>query len=244
MNDITKTLGIIGGLGPLASAYFLELFTRLSDAKCDQQHPDSILISRPKTPDRTAFLLGHSNDSPVPLLLATAKQLESLGCCCLAMPCITAHSFHDTLQSGISVPLLNIVDETAKQLHNAGIKCAGIMATDGTLKTQLFQNALAKYGINAATPDEYEQSLVMSVIYDDVKTGRAVNMDNFRCASDNLRSKGAQCNILGCTELSLIKRDNDIGIGYIDAMEALAYKALLMCGGNIKKQYQRLAVPF
>lgn len=244
MNNTTKTLGIIGGLGPLASAYFLELFTKLCDSSCDQQHPDSILISRPKTPDRTAFLVGLSNDSPLPMLLQTAKQLEALECCCLAMPCITAHSFHDDIQSEISVPLLNIVEETAKQLFDAKIKCAGIMATDGTLKTKLFQNALEKYGISVAVPDEYEQSLVMKVIYDDVKTGRPVNMDNFKKASDNLRLKGAQCNILGCTELSLIKRDNSLGNGYIDAMEALACKALLMCNADLKQEYARLAVPF
>lgn len=244
MNEETKTLGIIGGLGPLASAYFLELFTKLCDASCDQQHPDSILISRPKTPDRTAFLIGLSNASPVPMLLQTAKQLEALNCCCLAMPCITAHSFHDKIQSEISVPLLNIVEETAKQLCAGNIKCAGIMATDGTLKTRLFQNALEKYGISVVVPDEYEQSLVMSVIYDDVKTGKPVNMDNFKAASDNLRSKGAQCNILGCTELSLIKRDNSLGKGYIDAMEALACKALLMCNADLKREYAVLAVPF
>ncbi len=244
MKNNTKTLGVIGGLGPLASAYFLELFTKLCDAQCDQQHPDSILISRPKTPDRTAFLLGKSEDSPVPMLLETAKQLENLGCCCLAMPCITAHSFHEELQREISIPLLNIVEETAKQLCSEKITCAGIMATDGTLKTRLFQSALEKFGIKAVVPDECEQSLVMSVIYNDVKMGSAVNMDNFQRASDNLRSKGAQCNILGCTELSLVKRDNNLGNGYIDAMEALAKSALLMCGGNVKEEYQRLVMPF
>lgn len=241
MMSKTKTLGVIGGLGPLATAYFLELFTKINDVETDQQHPDSIVISRPQTPDRTAYLLGKCEDSPLPFLQKTAKQLEMLECCCLAMPCITAHSFHEEIQSRISIPLLNIVEETALQLSEAGVKTAGIMATDGTIKTQLFQKALEKHGIKAVVPDEREQSYVMSVIYDDVKTGIAPNMEKFGAAAYNLRSKGAQCNILGCTELSLVKRGNVIGAGYIDAMEALARKSLLMCGGAIKDGYKRLA---
>ena len=114
------------------------------------------------------------------------------------------------------------------------------MATDGSIRSGLFQRELQKHGIEPIIPGEQAQKCVMSVIYDDVKANKPAEMDKFRFASDELRSKGAQAIILGCTELSLVKRDCDIGAGYLDAMEVLAQTCVLRCGGKLKEEYQEL----
>ena len=114
------------------------------------------------------------------------------------------------------------------------------MATDGTIRSRLFQQELEKHGITPVIPGEEGQKCVMSVIYDDIKANRPADMDKFDLASRDLREKGAQAIILGCTELSLVKRDCPIGAGYLDAMEVLAQTCVIRCGGKLKEEYQDL----
>ena len=121
-----KRLGVIGGLGPMASAYFLELLVRMTDAATDQEHLDVTLLCRPSIPDRTAAILDRSKDSPVPMRQAAAKELEQAGACCIAVPCITSHYFFNELQPAVSIPFLHLVKETVAHLKEQGVKKAGI----------------------------------------------------------------------------------------------------------------------
>ena len=129
------------------------------------------------------------------------------------------------------------MQETAAYLKNAGCKKAGIMATTGTVHNGLFQRALSEIGLSYALPDDAMQQYVMSLIYDCVKAGEPADMEKFRTVSDALRKEGCDAIILGCTELSIIKRDNAIGSGYLDALEVLAHAAILACGKKIKPKY-------
>lgn len=232
-----NSFGIIGGLGPMATAYLLELIIDMTDAKTDQEHLDAIIFNRPSVPDRTAYILDHSKPSPVPPMIDMAKKLEALGVCAIGTPCVTAHSFHEELQRSVNVPFINMVQETAAYLKNAGCKKAGIMATTGTVHNGLFQRALSEIGLSYALPDDAMQQYVMSLIYDCVKAGEPADMEKFRTVSNALRKEGCDAIILGCTELSIIKRDNAIGSGYLDALEVLAHAAILACGKKIKPKY-------
>lgn len=235
-----KSFGIVGGLGPMATAYLLELIVDMTDAKTDQEHVDAIIFNRPSVPDRTAYILDPTKPSPVPPMADMAQKLEALGVCAIGTPCVTAHSFHEALQSSVHVPFINMVQETAAYLKNAGCKKAGIMATTGTVRTGLFQTALSDAGVSDALPDSAMQAYVMSLIYDCVKAGLPADMEKFRAVSDALRGAGCDAIILGCTELSIIKRDNDIGGGYLDALEVLARAAVLTCGKRLKPAYDSL----
>ncbi|MGN0478828.1 MAG: aspartate/glutamate racemase family protein [Hominenteromicrobium sp.] len=235
-----NSFGIIGGLGPMATAYLLELIIDMTDAKTDQEHLDAIIFNRPSVPDRTAYILDPTKPSPVPPMIDMAKKLEALGVCAIGTPCVTAHSFHEALQSSVHVPFINMVQETAAYLRNAGCKKAGIMATTGTVHNGLFQRALSEAGLSYALPDDAMQQHVMSLIYDCVKAGEPADMEKFRMVSDTLRREGCDAIILGCTELSIIKRDNAIGSGYLDALEVLAHAAILACGKKIKPKFSSL----
>lgn len=235
-----RSLGVIGGLGPMATAYFLELIVQMTDAKTDQEHLDVIVFNRPDVPDRTAYILGKSKDSPFEPMLRTAHTLETLGASCLAAPCITSHCFYEDFQAAVRVPFLNMVAETVAHLKQNGIQKAGILATTGTIHTQLFQKELEKQGLEWVIPCEIGQQQVMHLIYNNVKAGQPVELDRFELVSSKLREAGAECLILGCTELSLIKRDYPVGPGCLDALEVLAQRSILTCGKPLKPNYQTL----
>lgn len=234
-----KRLGIIGGLGPMATAYFLQMIVEMTEARTDQEHIEVFLHSKPQTPDRTKYILGQSSDNPMPHLLEAGIGLVKQGAEILAIPCITAHYFQQQLEQEISCPILHAIEETARYLQEEQISHVGIMATDGTIQSQLFQEILGKYDIKCTIPEEKAQSQVMHIIYDNVKAGRPIEMEVFKEASNHLFEKGAQVILLGCTELSMVKRDYDIGKGFLDVMEVLARQAVLSCG-RLKQEYQHL----
>lgn len=234
-----KRLGIIGGLGPMATAYFLQLIIEMTDADTDQEHIEVLLHNKPQTPDRTRYILGLSNENPMPFLLQTGRGLVAAGAEILAIPCITAHYFQEQLEKEISCPIIHAIEETAKYLREEKIKKIGIMATDGTIESQLFQKILEREGISCIIPTREKQKYVMNIIYDNVKAGKTVDMELFEEVSNYLFKQGAEVVILGCTELSMVKRDCHIGAGFLDVMDVLARKAVISCG-NLKKEYNHL----
>lgn len=235
-----KVLGVIGGLGPLATAHFLELTTRMTDAETEQQNLDMIVYNFPSIPDRTGYILGSNLKSPLPGLLWAGRCLAQQGVDVIAIPCVTAHFFYEELRDGIRIPIIHGVRETARHLKAQGVSSAGILATDGTIISGLFSRALSDEGIRPMIPSKARQADVMDIIYNDIKEGNPPDMEKFHAVSEELRQKGAETIILGCTELSLVKRDFFLGPGYLDSMEVLARQSLLRCGKPIKKQYQNL----
>ncbi len=240
MRKPNTILGVIGGLGPMATVYFMELVTAMTAADTDQEHLEMIVRSAPHIPDRTSFILDRTQESPLPEMLRIGNALIDGGAQVLAVTCMTAHYFYDDLQAGLSVPLVNGVLETAKHLKAHGIRTAGIMATDGTVASGVFAKALAACGIRAVVPAMQRQKDVMHLIYEEIKAGKAPEMARFEAVAEDLRQQGSEAIILGCTELSLIKKEQNIGPGYIDAMEVLAQQAVLRCGRPLRRQYENL----
>jgi aspartate racemase len=233
-------LGVIGGLGPGATAYFFNLIIRMTDAYCDQEHLEMIIHNCPSIPDRTAYILGKSRDNPAAPMAHIGKQLETQGVDYIAIPCITAHYFYESVAKVIKVPVIHIVRETALHLRENGVRKVGIAATDGTISSKLFQRELKASGIDFVLPSDKAQENIMHLIYKNIKAGLAPEMDRFLEVNCELRENGAEVIILGCTELSLIKRDYPIGAGYLDAMEVLARSSILSCQGLLKEEHQCL----
>jgi len=114
------------------------------------------------------------------------------------------------------------------------------MATTGTVTSGLFQKRLEQMGVESVSPSEDRQKDVMHLIFDCIKANRSADMERFYLVEEELRDKGAEVIILGCTELSLIKRDHDIGPGFLDALEVLAQRSVIRCGARIKEEYRCL----
>lgn len=234
-----KVLGVIGGLGPMATAYFLQLVTQMSDAKADQEHMEILVASKPSIPDRTKYILGLSTENPVNEMAMVGKKLKKNGADIIAIPCITAHYFHNELENKIGLPIIHAIQETVNYLKDRKIEKVGIMATDGTMQSHLFQNCMNKYGIQCIVLQEEMQKKVMKIIYEDVKAGKAIDISDFNLLAEDLFRQGAQVTLLGCTELSLIKRDYKLPPGCLDVMEVLAKKAVESCN-CLREEYREL----
>ena len=215
------TLGIIGGMGPMATAAFMEKIIKHTKAETDQEHMPMIVYHLPQVPDRTAYILGKSDESPVPFIMEAAQNLEKAGVTEIAIPCVTAHRFRGEIQDAVSVPLLDGVEDTAKYLSHRHVKKAGIMATAGTVEADLFGNAFRACGMECVYPDVARQSLVMEFIYDCIKSGKPVDQKKLDEVATHLLESGADVIVLGCTELSLIPKDL-FSCETVDVLDVLA----------------------
>ena len=223
-------LGILGGLGPAASCYLYQMLTDHTPVSCDQDHLDIVISSRASTPDRTAFILGQSKEDPFAVMEQDGFSLVNYGATVLAIACNTAHYFYHSLAPARPVPLLNMPQLTAADAKAAGCTKLGILATDGTWLAETYQLACDREGIAWAVPSPEHQKGIMSVIYDDIKQERRANMVKFAAAVADLKSQGCNMAVLGCTELSLVKRDEHLDAFFIDSTEVLCRHALLACG--------------
>ncbi len=111
---MNKKLGIIGGLGPMATSYFMRRIIELTDARTDQENIEMIIYNCPSIPDRTGYILGRSSESPLPKIEEIAHELEHQNVDYIAMPCITAHYFHDQLADSVFIPVSNGIKEAAE----------------------------------------------------------------------------------------------------------------------------------
>lgn len=226
-----KTLGILGGLGPMSSVYFYEMLTSHTLATRDQDHLNILLSSRADTPDRTDFILGKSKDDPIPVMKFEVARLIGAGADIIAIPCNTAHYFYDSISEESGVPIINIIRQTTLFCYRQGIKKAGILATEGTISSGSYSNMFATAGMECICPDAEGQRVISDIIYGQIKQGKAPDMDAFFKVADGLVEKGCDRIILGCTELSLLKRDGGLSDElFIDSLEVLAYSAIRMCG--------------
>ena len=228
----------------MATAYFMQLVINMTKADSDQEHLEMIIYNCPTIPDRTAYILGKSQESPLPKIIELGKRLKEQEASCIAIPCITAHYFHKEIEDAVGLEVIHAIRETAFLLKEKHVKKVGIMATDGTIQSRIFQDELEKQGMEVIVPKEPMQSKVMSLIYDDVKMGKEPDMDSFFEIKNYLmKEEGADAIVLGCTELSVIKRDYELGDGICDAMEVLVKKAITLCGKEIHPKYEELFIP-
>ncbi|USG99072.1 amino acid racemase [Thermococcus argininiproducens] len=220
-----RVIGILGGMGPLAT---VELFRRIvlkTPAKKDQDHPRIIIYNNSKIPDRTAYILG-KGENPLPELIESAKKLEAWGADFIIMPCNTAHYFAEEIQKAINIPFIDMVEETAEYIKNLGLKKVGILATDGTIKGMVYHRALLSRGIKIAVPNEKDQKSLMDAIYDGIKAGNIEWGRSEMLKVAKKLEKRVDGLIAGCTEVSVGLRQEDFKIPLIDPMDVIAEKAV------------------
>lgn len=225
-----KTLGIIGGVGPLATMFIGEMIVRLTRATKDQDHIHTIIDNDTTIPDRTAYILDSTKENPIPVIQKDAVKLATAGAEVICIPCNTAHTFYDDIAKASPVPVLHMIRETAKRAAKLGAKRVGILATDGTVFSKVYQIALLEQGIEPVLPNEAIQTKVMSVIYEYVKAGRDVTMEQWDEIAQHMQDLQCDQVILGCTELSIVNKDLKLGNYYIDSLIVLAESAIKACG--------------
>ena len=227
-----KTLGVIGGMGPAATCDLMEKIISLTRAASDQEHIHMLADVNTAIPDRTAAIL-HGGPDPVPELTKSARRLVSAGADILLMPCNTAHYFYDDVARAVSVPVLHMPREAAAALKAAGVKKAGVLATDGTVRAGVYEKALVEAGIELLYPSPAMQAEVMRLIYDGVK-GRSAPLESIPVGDilQDLRGQGAEKVVLACTELPIAFAELGLMEGCLDATRALAFAAVRAAGAE------------
>lgn len=220
-------LGVLGGVGPLATAYFMELVIKRTPAMCDQDNIPMIVFNDPQIPDRTAYILDRTKPDPLPEMVKVVRWLEDAGADYIAIPCNTAHYFYDAIAERAHVPVMNIMKETSARIRetvDAGGR-VGLLATDGTLSSGVFQHYLSEARLTVVAPTEREQrGVVMPLIYDRVKRNLPYDPEPLLQVARRLHEEeGCGAVIVGCTELSVVYQDLDEKPSYlVDAMDVLA----------------------
>ncbi|MCT4605609.1 MAG: amino acid racemase [Marinisporobacter sp.] len=228
-----KKIGILGGMGPLATADLFRKIILLTDAKSDQEHIHILIDNNTSIPDRTAHLIAKGTD-PRKQLIASARRLENMGADFLIMPCNTAHNFYEDIIKEINIPFLNMIDETAKFISQkyAGKKI-GLLATEGTCQTGVYDQAIHKYGMELVKPTKTQKN-VTNFIYD-IKAGKNISLDGFNKSVEELKDQGAEVFILGCTELSVGYEMFKMEGNYVDPLKVIAIRSIHFAGKKALK---------
>lgn len=227
-----KVIGILGGMGPEATVSLFRRIVEVTEATRDQDHMRIIIDNNPKIPDRTPAILGRG-ESPVPMMVSTARNLEHAGADFIIIPCVSAHYFIGLLQEAISIPILSIVDAVIAELgrNSPTLHKVGLLATTGTIIGGHFQRCLedAGYVVKVPTPPDQEK-LVMEAIYGErgIKAGflSAENQERLMEASRRLIALGAEGIIAGCTEVPLVLSQDDLSVPFFDSLLILAREAV------------------
>ena len=231
-----KTLGILGGVGPMATVSFMDMIVRMTKAEKDQEHIDMIVLNHATIPDRTAYILNNSSENPLPVMVRDAQRLEAAGADLIVIPCNTAHYFYDEISAGVDIPVLNIIEEAVDYARKnvPELKKLGLLATQGTIAAGSYEKVCRKYGIDYSVPSDENQQKVMDIIYNGVKAGKEIDFNSFLQIIEDMKNDGCDAVILGCTELSVIHDKYCMNRpDVIDSMLVLAKRSITECRKEI-----------
>jgi len=223
-----RTVGILGGMGPEATVELFRRIIALTTAKRDQDHLHVLIDSNPKIPDRTAAILAQG-ESPLPLLIAVAKDLERAGADFIIIPCNTAHYWLHELREVVSIPIIDMIGETASRVATniPVLRTIGLLATTGTLRSNLYQRAFARSGVDLLVPSEEEDAAIMRAIHG-IKAGDHTVREAVIGVAHGLVARGAEGIIPGCTELSLVVSQDSLSVPVFDPLSILAERAVAL----------------
>lgn len=219
-------IGVLGGMGPLATLDFFSKVLAATPAKGDADHVPMLIQTDPRIPARPAAILS-GGLSPLPELLAGRNRLVAAGATALVMPCNTAHYWYADLQDGCPVPFLSIVDASLNELSllaDAG-STIGIIATRATLASKIFDPALIRLGYKVMLPEDTVTDTLILPGIELVKLGDPLRGGHLiEQAVQALLDQGARAVILACTEtpLALDAVKSPLRIHCVDSTAALA----------------------
>ena len=225
---MTKRLGILGGMGPAASAEYVARLVAQTPATCDQEHIPFVLWNNPQIPDRSTSLR-NEDDRPLPFLLEGIKILKAARCDLIVIPCNTAHFWYDDMVK-LKVPIVHIVDSVADALRDVGVASGtiGVMGTQATVELGLYQYKLNKAGWTCIVPSKDEMDTLVQPAIDLIKGGTVLEAQlPIMKVVHSLIDRGAQAVVLGCTELPLAVRiDKENGVPLINSIDSLVKSAI------------------
>jgi len=230
-----RIIGIVGGMGPEATADFFREIIHLTPAKKDQDHIPVLIYSNPRIPERTKAIVQRGED-PTPYLIESARILEWAGAGILAVPCNTAHYFLPRVRPEVNIPILDMIEETYRstcaQVGNA--RAVGLLATKGTIESGVYRDVFARHGVEVLVPGAGDQDRVQQAIFL-IKAAAydRARQDTFETIGATLAGAGAEAVILGCTEIPLAFDTARVNYPVVNATRVLAQTAVDWALGRI-----------
>jgi len=229
MEEKKIILGILGGMGPEATADLYRQIIRLTPASKDQDHIPTLIYSLPQVPERTDSIRSGSKEI-IPFVIEGVTRLEKAGASFIVIPCNTAHYYYDQMQAAISIPIIHMIREAAVETkaRHPDAQRIGLLATSGTIESKLYEKELHENGLQVIVPDsEVQNDKVMKAVFG-IKAGTDKNIseDLLARAGQHLANKGAEVIILGCTEIPLAFNPARSRIPVIDATKVLSEIAI------------------
>jgi aspartate racemase len=230
----TKTVGVIGGLGPAATLDFFDRILKRTKAVRDQDHLRLIIDNNTKVPDRNAASKGEG-PSPGAVIAASARGLEDAGAEFVVMACNAAHAYEAEIRAAITVPFISMIEETVKAVAELGAKRAGVLAADPCLAADLYQSGLRKAGVAPLLLPDTSQRTFMELIYriKSGDTGDAVRRSMATLAK-KLEAQDVDVILAGCTEVPIVLTGDDIDTELINSTDVLVEKTILFAGAELR----------
>lgn len=239
MKDVKRPvrMGILGGMGPLATSFFFDRIVTHTEASSDQDHIDICILNRATMPDRTGAIASGKTAEVLEALQEDCHKLELMGAEYIAIPCNTSHYFYEDLQKVLTARVIHMVRETVLEAkrRNPQLTHLGIMATDGTVMADVYGRECRALGIEAVYPSEKRQKDVMHLIYEEIKKGKKGEEDRFYRIVSELTDAGCEQVVLACTELSYFRQYYDLPDYIIDAMDVLVRRFIELSGKEYRK---------
>ena len=223
-------LGVIGGMGPLATVSFYERVVLNTVAKCDNEHIDMVVLSHASMPDRTKCIIENKGGEFLEVIKKDFKILEDIGVEAVAIPCNTSHYFFDEFKKFTNLRIINMISETILEVKKRGIEKIAVFGTLGTLNSKVYEKYANQHGILVKEVSPEDKQSVMDIIYDIKETNcldgrRFVDILSRYCDDETV-------GIIACTELSLLDIPKDINT--IDALDVLVKRSIELSGAKVK----------
>lgn len=223
-------LGVIGGMGPLATVSFYERVVLNTLAKCDNEHIDMVVLSHASMPDRTKCIIENRGGEFLEVIKKDFKILEDIGVEAVAIPCNTSHYFFDEFKKFTGLRIINMIEETILEVKKRGIEKIAVFGTLGTLNSKVYEKYANQHGLLVKEVSPEDKQAVMDIIYDIKETNcldgrRFVDILSRYCDDETV-------GIIACTELSLLDIPEDINT--IDALNVLVKRSIELSGAVVK----------
>lgn len=232
-----KKLGVLGGMGPLATSVFFEQVVLNTDASNDQEHIDMLILNHASLPDRTTAILTGEDDKFLKEVKEDLKLFEAYHVDNIVIPCNTSHFFYDQIQAMTQINIINMVEQTINQIRrNDGLNSrVAILATDGTILSRVYEDECLKQSIEPFIPVKEMQSKIMKIIYHIKSDANYLASELNEIIRKLIKDDQCTSVILGCTELSCVKLDENIAQYCVDPLKVLVKEAIIHSDKTFKK---------
>jgi aspartate racemase len=226
-----RLIGVLGGMGPLATVDFMQKVIVATPAHCDQDHVPMIVYSVPQIPDRVRAIAA-GTDEPFPAILAGLRTLERAGCALVVMPCNTAHAWYDRLTAATDLEILHMADAVRQRVGDRRETIA-LMATTGTLSAGFYQRYLTSPARTVMVPTLDVQARIGHAIAAVKLNDLTMARQHMEAAAAALIAAGADRLLLACTELPLATTGTTIENRCLDATVCLAEASVAFSIGTV-----------